>query len=255
MSFTASRRSALLAVPALALTLLAAPAARASLYTQYSIDGGSYISLLTNVGSLGGSSHTFEDTNSDVHISGQSSAKNASPLSKLLTSTVELMNGDSTAHTIVVQVSGVGYTLPTGPVLILGSSLGGTVDARGAARSGGPNNTAQYETFLNNSTSPYDTSGNSTNLIPNSAQILPTPIPPLTAGFNLPSGMVSLNRTTSTSAFTVTQTLTFVLQAGASINYAGSSNVAAVPEPGTIAMAFTALPLLGLGYWRHRRRS
>lgn len=33
-----------------------------------------------------------------------------------------------------------------------------------------------------------------------------------------------------------------------------SGSLTAAPEPGTVAMALTALPLLGLGYCRHRRR-
>ena len=37
--------------------------------------------------------------------------------------------------------------------------------------------------------------------------------------------------------------------------YSGTITTAAVPEPSTVVMAFTALPLLGLGYWRRRRQS
>jgi len=63
----------------------------------------------------------------------------------------------------------------------------------------------------------------------------------------------------ATTPFTLTNTTTFTVVAGPNgsgpstvVQFTGLTSV--TPEPGTMAMAFSALPLLGLGYWRHRRR-
>jgi hypothetical protein len=64
--------------------------------------------------------------------------------------------------------------------------------------------------------------------------------------------------TQTSNPFTLNNTLTLAnIAAGDSANVTGTTTAtaAATPEPGTIAMALTALPLLGLGAWVRRRRA
>jgi len=57
-----------------------------------------------------------------------------------------------------------------------------------------------------------------------------------------------------TNPFTLSNVTAFNMAGAGTLQFTGITTVTAVPEPGTMAMAFSALPLLGLGYWRHRRR-
>ncbi len=58
--------------------------------------------------------------------------------------------------------------------------------------------------------------------------------------------------------FTLSNVTTITLGAGGMVLSTGASTVsgaAVVPEPATLAMVFSVLPLLGLGAWRNRRKS
>lgn len=58
-----------------------------------------------------------------------------------------------------------------------------------------------------------------------------------------------------TFQFIPAMSLTDLTQSGTYRTSYSGTLTSAVPEPGTMAMAFLAAPLLGLGYYRHRRRS
>jgi len=57
-----------------------------------------------------------------------------------------------------------------------------------------------------------------------------------------------------TFQFIPSQSLTQLLNGTNSTSYSGTVTAAAVPEPGTLVMAFVALPLLGIGYRLRRRK-
>ncbi len=57
-----------------------------------------------------------------------------------------------------------------------------------------------------------------------------------------------------TNPFSLTNVTVVTLGEGGSFQTTGTTTLAAVPEPATLAMAFAAVPILGLGYWRNRRR-
>jgi len=61
----------------------------------------------------------------------------------------------------------------------------------------------------------------------------------------------------STTPYSLTVRLTFTVAAGNQLSNRGDSVEAnaAVPEPATLAMAFSALPLIGFAAWRKRRPS
>ena len=74
-----------------------------------------------------------------------------------------------------------------------------------------------------------------------------------TVGLGAPPGATQFF---ATSPYTLTEILTInFTTAGTAALSSDSRALFATPEPGTIAMALTALPLLGLGAWARRRRT
>jgi hypothetical protein len=108
--------------------------------------------------------------------------------------------------------------------------------------------------------------GNDTNLAYGNATGQAGTSPPLSGTSNVATtATLGVNNGKSSTAFSATApysmtealTITFT-SGGGSASFSTDSFTtfaATAPEPGTIAMALTALPLLGLGAWARRRRT
>jgi len=59
--------------------------------------------------------------------------------------------------------------------------------------------------------------------------------------------------TIGTNPYTLSNITTFSLAGNGTLQFTGITTVTAVPEPGTMAMTFSAISLFGLGYWRRRK--
>jgi hypothetical protein len=96
------------------------------------------------------------------------------------------------------------------------------------------------------------TAGGSVSILSrvNGTQVGPT----LTLGTAAAGTMGSGNINIGTPPFTLTNVTTVTLTAGGMLQSTGNTTVAPVPEPATLFMAFAAVPIFGLGYWRQRRR-
>lgn len=143
------------------------------------------------------------------------------------TVTIQLHNDSTTtAVDVPIVVTADSFLAPNGPVTVTNSfgtsvvDTGSSVDFTATAGSIGPLPTLTLVGAGQATVSP----------------------PPVSLGGSL------------TTPYTVIQTITAHLLPGAGINFSATTTTCAVPEPGSLAMTFLALPLLGFGYRRFRRR-
>jgi len=157
-------------------------------------------------------------------------------LSQVLSSTLTITNMDSVAHTLTVMISATNFTAPTTPPdVLLRESIGGTTPAINSGAGNAISFVSKAGAAPAAPTLTPDITGNSLGYASNATQLI-------TSGLSAP--------------YTIMQTYVITLNAGSELQFTGRTNlVSAVPEPATVAMALTALPILGLGAWVRRRRA
>jgi len=241
------RNLSILAGMAMIASLSTAPAARADITLYANVDGSaiSPSSPGSSVGSMGGSPSAppgmsnpsggtvfgFTGTfGSNIAVTqGSFTEVQTSTSSKDIGSVLTLTNLDqSHSHTLNVLVVGSGFTGPVAPpdVSVLTKITNLSTLLSGV-------NTMTLTTFLNT------TAAGSVSI-------------------NLDTDAVQQNTQTVASLsapFSITQQVSVTLAAGQSIDIQTLSQLTATPEPATVAMALTGLPLLGLGAWARRRRA
>jgi hypothetical protein len=220
-----------------------ATTSRADITVTFSEDGGASQTQTVASGSptsdltySPGASVTF----GDFKITFGSIESNQSTLTELLSGTVNITNKGTGTHSIAVTIAANNYTAPTAPPpAVLQQSVSGNVVVSSAM------NALTFNSSVSDGTHTYT----GTALTPT----VNGPTGPYTAP---PSGTQNTPVTTLSAPFTLTQTETVTLGAGAQLQITNQTQlVRAVPEPGTIAMALTALPVLGLGVLARRRNA
>jgi hypothetical protein len=149
--------------------------------------------------------------------------------------TLSTRNGDSGTATLTIFASSDGYTRPAGNSLTLRSTLSSS-DVGLTAGTLSANTQAALtftSTLISGATTTSPVSGVLT----------------LTDPGTVKSDVMALRLNPT---YTLQNTVTVTLGANGQVGLDATTR-ALVPEPATMAMAFTALPLLGLGYLRRRR--
>lgn len=222
-----SMRLAIPATLAVAFVVGAAPSADAALtLTLYQASNQAGTQVVVNeIGTTGTAvfAGTIGDFTGVTATAGSNSPGTNGPTGAFLTqTTITLSNTSGSTQTIVAIANDGGFLAPaTDPVLataaISGSDLTG--------------------------------SGQATYVATVDSTVLPTVSIP-----GIDAATTSANVTVA-APYSMNGVLSITLAAGQTATITGTTRVNAVPEPGTIAMAFMAAPLLGLGYYRHRRRT
>lgn len=160
---------------------------------------------------------------------GSAGQSQTSALSQAFTTALNLVNTTSTARTLNILIQATGFTAPA-PLAFVRSSFGGSTV-------GGPNS-GSLQSSVGSAEGQNALVAQSPNLDPSFDSTV----------FGTASGL--------STPFSVFQRYTFTIAAGGQVNFAGRTILTAVPEPATVAMALTAVPLLGIGaVIRRRRRS
>jgi hypothetical protein len=167
----------------------------------------------------------------------------ATSMSDLLTSSVRVQNKSSEARTLNLIAAQDGYSLPVGDPLSLVSGSSGTVTT------GTLSLTGIFQAYAD---------ANNGLLVDGGS------LPPPNTFSNGPQDAIQTGNTFDTGSatglfsrsgdFSLTAVTTLTLSGGGVVNYDSTISVTAVPEPTTLAAAFTTLPLLGGLYLRRRMR-
>jgi len=182
----------------------------------------------TDNGGLGIQSPPFNGTFGAFLIqNGSAGESQTTALSQAFTTALNLINTATTTRTLNILVQTTNFTAPT-PQASVRSSFSGTT-------LGGPN-TGSFQSSIG-------------TVEGQNAQGLQTPT--LDPSFN---NTVFGTATGLSAPFSIFERFTFTVAPGGQINFTGRTVLTAVPEPATIAMSLTALPLLGIGAIIRRRR-
>jgi hypothetical protein len=180
----------------------------------------------TDNGGTGISSPPFTGTFGNFSITNGSVGESQGfGLSQAFSTALNIINTDSVSHTLTITLVASKFTAPVPTAGVLSSFTGTTTSGTG---SGSLTSMVGATTLATQTVNPFGTSF--ANSLTGTANGLSAP-------------------------FSITQTVVLTLTAGENINFTARTQLAAVPEPGTIAMALTALPLLGLGALARRRRA
>jgi hypothetical protein len=155
--------------------------------------------------------------------------------SQLLSSAVSVTETGSGAHSLVITVTGSGYTAPTTPPPVQAvTSFTGNVNASGTGTDG-------YS---------FSATAGSTTIASNSAS----------GAFAIPPGSFTPTNSTvgisSLSApFSIQHSITLNMSVhNEKINYSSQTTLTSVPAPAGLILAVTGLPCLGFGAWLRRRK-
>ncbi len=188
----------------------------------------------------------------DFTVFGSLSTTNSSgtpTLAQLISSSLQVINNTATTHTITLFISANGFTSPVNPTLnaaasgtfnLVPGAPGGTTTAGDAAHA---------LAFANFSNVLFGTGVSVQDFTFTS----PVNVGPDAYANN--AGPVLAG----TSAVPYSMTVELIETIAGNNELSGRNNsitgVATVPEPATLAMAFSVLPLIGLAAWRKRRKS
>jgi hypothetical protein len=165
--------------------------------------------------------------------------------------------GPST-HTIRIELSEDGWLAPTGNLLALSSSAGGSM-AVTSTTTDAQSVTSTYQGFLDNTNTLFGKPGGASTPVQNaSATLNGTGTAPL----NYNPGTSTNDTAPGGTPFSLTEVLEFTFtlnpgfdSVGATASDSTSVRPSAVPAPAGIILALSGTPVLGIGAWFRRRRT
>lgn len=231
-----------------ALALLGATAmpesAQADFDVEVSIDGGAYQQVALDVtsnpdASIATTNYTISDGGASFTLTVESAlGNNANPTSYSTSTTLGLTSNvtDSNSHTLSILVSDQNLTLPGQPRNLYAQA----------------DNLSNVAGIASASVQGFVDSNNGLNAI-SGAGVTSTNSASLTS-LGLPPGSVSTNtvHVSGSSTYSLTGVLTLSTSSNINVSNIGFGAFVTTPEPGTLAILASGLPLLGL--WKLRRR-
>jgi len=202
------------------------------------INGGA-ITVVSSGSDFQAGGITFSGVYGDFTVSILGGTSNNGALqSNILSSTTSVTNNDGAGKTLNLFVTQTNYTLPTGTSLAVESGLGGSLIGISTVTLAGifqayadKNNNALGLTDFTNGTQTATQSGTT---------------------YDTGSAVGAFTRLATPYSLTSVARLT--ISAGGTVNYSDHVNVTATPEPATVVLALTGLPVLGIGSWLRRRK-
>lgn len=220
--------------------LLSHAQAKANFVIEYQIDTNSPVTAVNSPSNLGGSSFTGIDGDiSFLNLSGGSNSPGSPTIARELTSSLDIANNGTGQHTVTIWITSQDFTSPTAPpALLFSSHIAGTAsDPMGDA--------INFQSFAD--------SGNAAGSAGATGASTPLQTPVILPDLTFKSDSSS-TVTTLSSPYSITEKITLTLSAGSDVNFSTRSQLT-VPEPGTLIILASGLPLLGFFGARRRRKT
>ncbi len=150
-------------------------------------------------------------------------------------SSINVQNSNGSAGTLVLELTEDAYSTPG----TYGLNLTSTATVQGLS----VGSTASFQSFAGNSAFDKSFSSPPINFNQVNANLATTTPSTMSSGFK-PTG----------ATFSITSDSTFNLAAGGSAQFASGDSVVSTPEPSTMALALTGLPVAGV-LWARRRKA
>jgi len=196
-------------------------------------------------------SPAFSTTATGVSLTGlqASTASSAASTNLTIQGTATVADSSSDSYTVVITTSHDSYTTPTGTIATLNQSESGTYTFTP------PGGTQNFISWYNPGSAPFVTSGPTPGL-----QSIPIPA---TSSTTLSGSANTPGSTTFggyVQPYTLTNTITINISGNdtannSTVGFQGSTTISAVPEPASLVMLLTGMPvpLMVLGMLRRRK--
>ena len=242
MPRTFGRFPAIMAVMAAGTVLGSPPTARADLELVISDSIGHSVTV-----------HSADPTNihyvntslfgGEFNVDIQSTSSTSSTTTELQTNSITVVGGSESGISLTILTGNTGYTQPGTPT---NPDLSVISDFTGTFRRVTSGDTVTFQSYADKNNTQNGTGAFTTGLQSYTFGGAPN------GSFAAPEASGTFTR--NLGAFSVTNVTTITVASNASVNLNGTTtltgaSVIPTPEPGTMAMALIALPLLGLGRW------
>jgi hypothetical protein len=169
--------------------------------------------------------------------------------SQLISTSLRVINNTAVTHEITLWISANGFTMPSNPILNA-TAIGAFNVVDGTTGTITTDDKAHALAFFDATNTLF---GTGVKVQDFSFTATPSPVGPI--GYSDNAGPVLAG--TATVPYSLTVQLIFSVAGNNELSGRNNSitGVAAVPEPATLAMACSALPLIGFAAWRKRRQS
>jgi len=160
------------------------------------------------------------------------------PVTESQSASVQITNSTSAAITLSLDIVISGFSSPTAPPTAdVTSYLSGTYTTTEGSSADA----------LGVTSSVYDGKGDSTG-------VLTPSVPSLPANGAFSTGDAYGQLTTLDAPFSIEQTITLTLAAGAQLQFTDTTTVVTTPVPSGVVLVLSGIPALGLVYWFRRRQ-
>lgn len=166
-------------------------------------------------------------------------------VARLKMTAITVKNAGTGQANLEVWLSDDGFQSPVGSPLFMSTSASATVSGFNSS----VGDQIQFQSFYDDASTLYGTT--STTGLQQSGSVAAGPSTTLPLSFS--PGSLNNVLVPGSAPFSLTQKALFTLSGGANVTFNGQTAITAAPAPAGLILVASAVPCLGLGFWRRRK--